>query len=97
MSLYVSDFITPLQPEHYMRVQGIVEKVGGLQTGAIQLKIKDNEGKVHTVTLPGSVHIPGSTSRLLSLQHCVQVICDTKGTGCDTNGDEITLYWKQKK
>ena len=42
MSPYVSNFITPLQPEHYMRVQGMVEKVGGLQTGTIQWKIEDD-------------------------------------------------------
>jgi hypothetical protein len=92
-----NNFITPLASEHYKRVQGLIEQVGALQTGTIQWQIKDDDGKVHTITVPDSVYVQDATSRLLSPKHWSQAIHNTKGTGCDTNGEEITLYWKLKQ
>ena len=96
----IDDFIGPLEDVHNVRVKGIGGTVTGVKRGTIRWYIEDDLGKVHTLLLPNSYHIPSSPSRLLSPQHWAQVAKDNapkpRGTWCATYDDEIVLHWKQR-
>ena len=65
----------------------------------IRWDIEDDDGKIHTITLPRSFYIPSTPTRLLSPQHWAQTAKDNKpvprGTRCTTYGNSIELVWGQ--
>jgi len=101
ISPYTTDFITTLKPEPSLKVQGIGGLVEDVMTGTIQWEIEDDEGAVHTITLPGSLYIKDSPSRILSPQHWSKVAKDESpqhnGTWCATYKDRVVLQWNQRR
>jgi hypothetical protein len=95
------DFVNELTPLLNTRVQGVGGKVTGIMMGTIRWNIEDDQGVVHTITLPNSLYVPSAASRLLSPQHWAQVANDNKplkrGTWCATYEDQIILYWGQRE
>ena len=66
------DFVAELQPVR-RQIKGIGGTLGDVQKGTITWWIEDDNGCPHKITLPGSLYIPTSPSRLLSPQHWAQV------------------------
>jgi hypothetical protein len=51
----------------------------------------DDDGKLHTITLPGTNYVPNAETRMLSPQHWSQATNDLQGTLCTTYGDLMVL------
>ena len=100
ISPFLDDFIGPVEDVHRVRVKGIGGSVSGIKRGTLKWHIEDDQGKVHTLLLPGSYFVPGSPSRLLSPQHWAQIAKDNKpkprGTWCATYDDTIVIQWNQR-
>jgi hypothetical protein len=68
--------------------------------GTIVWKWQDDNGMVHKFIIPKSFYVKESHVQLLSPQHWAQTQKDAKsqqGTGSETVGDRVTLFWKQCK
>jgi hypothetical protein len=96
----IEDFEGPLQ-ESNRAIKGF----GGTRTtnvkiGTIVWRWNDYQGKHHKFVIPKSFYVPQGNVRLLSSQHWAQTQKDGKpmaGTGSETLGDKITLFWKQRR
>jgi hypothetical protein len=77
-------------------VQGIH---GGLSIkghGTFKFSIEDDEGMVHMIKIPDSMHIPDLKYCLLSLQHWAQTTPDNmQGTRMETDAECFILIWGQ--
>ena len=69
--------------------------------GTVEWQIEDDDGKTHTITIPGTIYSPQAHCRLLSPQHWAQKAKDFKpnprGTWLGTYHDCIELWWDQCK
>ena len=96
----IEDFKGPVQPIN-RELDGVESKMRGLSIGTIKWNIDDDDAKMHTFRLPGSIYAPQVGKRLLSPQHMAQVAKDNKpnknGTWCGTYEDSIVLHWDQSK
>jgi len=67
----------------------------------VKWKIKDHQGKTHTILLPGTYYAPTGKYKLLCPQHWAQTANDhypkPNGTWCGTYSDRIVLHWSQQK
>ena len=97
----IDDFVSTLLPIPNTRVQGLGGKIGNIMSGTIRWHIEDDQGSVHSITLPNSLYVPQATSRLLSPQHWAQTARDNRrikrGTWCATYDNAVVLYWDQQK
>ena len=101
MSSYIEDFIDVPVPCNKV-VDGVNGSADGNMEGTIRWPIEDDEGRIHEITLPGSLYIPKARDlRLLSPQHWAQTAKDRKplryGTWCGTYDDCLVCWWKQRK
>ena len=85
---YVGE-MTPLT----RNVRGVSGNVNATHTGTVVWQIEDDNGQVHDIHISNVMYIPTASSRLLSPQHWAQESNDLTGTGCDTNGKRVKLYW----
>ena len=74
-------------------VRGVSGNVNATYTGKVVWRIEDDNGQVHDIHISNVMYIPTASSRLLSPQHWAQESNDLTGTGCDTNGKRVKLYW----
>jgi hypothetical protein len=97
----LEDFIKPPKKAR-VQIKGIGgAKVEATWKGTVKWAFEDNEGKVHSFTIPDtyySLNIPG---RILSLQHWAQEANDNtplpRGTFSATYDDCVEMYWQQQK
>ena len=82
-------------------IQGISGDTEAPLIGTVAWKIEDDNGRVHTITLPNTYYAPNAPYRLLSPQHWSQTARDTTphlhGTWCVTYDDSLVLWWWQQK
>ena len=93
----INDFVGPLHD-----CNRAINGFGGTKTtqvkmGTIEWKIMDDNGRVHTMWIPKSFYVPKGQARLWSPQHVAKVQKDIEGTGSETNGKQVTLYWHGKQ
>ena len=72
-------------------------RVTNIMEGTLKWKWSDDEGVIHTFTIPNSYCVPHGKARLLSPQHLAKAMKNKKGTGENTDGDECTLHWNDRK
>lgn len=95
-----TDFVGPLK-----RSDKAIKGFGGattrkLKIGMLRWMWADDDGKVHKFLIPNSYYVPHGKVRLLSPQHWAQAARDWKprqGTGEQTDAENCTLYWSQKR
>ena len=93
------DFISP--PE---TININVSRVGGqsavTKRGTVRWRITDDDGRVHTLTIPNTYYSTEVPYRLLSPQHWAQEAKDTHpnpdGTVQHTYRDRVVLKWQQQ-
>ena len=74
-------------------------EVSHIQEGTLYWTWDDDDGIPHDMVIPDSYYVPTGQIRLLSPQHWAQTRAGKDkrtGAGCDTNGNEVTLYWNNK-
>ena len=86
------DFVGEMTPLT-RNVRGVSGNVNATHTRTVDWQIEDDNGQVHDIHISNVMYIPTASSRLLSLQHWAQESNDLTGTGCDTNGKRVKLYW----
>ena len=86
------DFIGKMTPLT-RNVRGVSGNVNATHIGKVVWQIEDDNGQVHDIHISNVMYIPTASSRLLSPQHWAQESNDLTGTGCDTNGKRVKLYW----
>jgi hypothetical protein len=83
------------------QVRGIGGDVQVTYVGTVRWSIEDDDGMVHSFTIPETYYNRGSPYRLLSPQHRSQVANDNfpkpRGTWCGTYEDAIELQWAQRR
>ena len=89
------DFIEP-PVQKGIKINGFDGSKTSARTGTVQWKILDDDGKPHTITLPGTNYVPTAETRMLSPQHWSQATNDLRGTLCTTYGDLMVLKWNKK-
>jgi hypothetical protein len=96
----IEDFEGPLQ-ESNRAIKGFGgSRTRNIKIGTIVWRWNDDQGKHHKFVIPKSFYVPEGNVRLLSPQHWAQTQKDKKpkqGTGCETLGDKVTLFWNQRK
>jgi hypothetical protein len=96
----IEDFEGPLT-ESNRSIKGFGgSKTANVMIGTIVWKWQDDNGAVHKFIIPKSFYVKEGNVRLLSPQHWAQTQKDAKpkqGTGSETVGDRVTLFWKQRK
>ena len=100
MSSHIEDFVdVPKQTN--LGVEGLTGTAKGNFEGTIEWRIEDDDGRKHTIRLPGSLYVPKANIRLLSPQHWSQIAKDNKperrGTWSGTYDDCIEMWWDQRK
>ena len=68
--------------------------------GTLWWSWEDDDGKVHSFTIPRSYYVPHGNVRLLSPQHWARTQKDTKpiiGTLEVTDHEKVVLYWNQRQ
>lgn len=70
-------------------------KIFKLYLGTITWRIEDDEGYIHSISIPGSYFVPEGSSRLISPQHWAQQaeVNNPAGTSCLTLHDRTILPW----
>ena len=101
MSHVRSDFVGELKLIN-RKVKGFGGSlISNVSVGTIQWRVEDDSGRVSTFTIPNSYYVPEGGVRLLSPQHLAQQLNDNRptprGTWCATYGDEVVLYWDQRR
>ena len=86
------DFVGEMTPLT-RNVRGVSGNVNATHTGTVVWQIEDDNGQVHDIHISYVMYIPTASSHLLSPQHWAQESNDLTGTGCDTNGKRVKLYW----
>ena len=98
ISPHIEDFID-VPKDTNRSILGILGSTNSNKEGTIEWKIEDDEGKTHIIHIPGSLYVPGATSRLLSPQHWAQTAKDnapnSRGTWSGTYDDCIEMWWDQ--
>ena len=87
-----NDFVGNMTPLT-RNVRGVSGNVNATHIGTVVWQIEDDNGQVHSIHISNVMYIPTASSRLLSPQHWAQESNDLAGTGCDTNGKRVKLYW----
>ncbi len=64
----INDFIKPPK-ESSIRIRGYNRLYSKTKVGTIKWNIQDDDGKMHTITLPGTYYVPDAETRILSPQH----------------------------
>ena len=96
------DFIGPFR-DTTKAIKGFGgSKTQNVKIGTIQWSWMDDNGKSHQFTIPNSYYVPEGKVRLLSPQHWAKSVTGNnrnriKGTGCETLGDTVTLFWSDKR
>jgi len=98
MSPFIDDFIDVPKPTN-RSILGLFGRTNNNMEGTVEWKIEDDDGRTHTIRIPGSLYVPDATSRLLSPQHWSQVAKDRtpnpRGTWSGTYHDCIEMWWDQ--
>jgi len=92
----INDFIKPPK-ESNIRIKGYNGSYSKTKVGTVKWNIQDDNGKVHSITLPGTYYVPDAEIRMLSPQHWAQVANDIRGTSSTTFGDIMVLRWNKLK
>ena len=92
----INDFIKPPK-ESNIRIKGYNGSYSKTKVGTVKWNIQDDNGKVHSITLPGTYYVPDAEIRMLSPQHWAQVTNDIRGTSSTTFGDIMVLRWNKLK
>eukprot|EP00978_Attheya_sp_CCMP212_P023149 scaffold70211_cov63-Attheya_sp.AAC.2 len=96
----LEDFIKPPKTVNQL-VAGMGGQVLAVKKGTVKWRIEDDDGKVHVITLPGTLYAPKAPFRLLSPQHWSQQANDNhpqhRGTWCATYQDSVMLQWSQRR
>jgi hypothetical protein len=95
-----TDFISDLRPSNRsIKGFGGARHQGTVMVGTLLWKWCDDEGKVHSFTIPNSYYVPDGKARLLSPQHWAKTQKDKMewGTCEHTSPSKCVLYWKQKQ
>jgi len=72
------------------------QRITNVKIGTLHWKWEDNEGRIHEFNIPNSYYVPEGKVRLLSPQHWSQTQKDRRGTGEETTGDGVQLFWSQR-
>ena len=86
------DFVGEMTPLT-RNVRGVSGNINATHTRTVVWQIEDGNGQVHDIHIFNMMYIPTASSRLLSPQHWAEESNDLTGTGCDTNGKRVKLYW----
>jgi hypothetical protein len=82
-------------------VEGIKSGLDIKGMGTFKFKIKDNNGMLHKIKIPNSLHVPELKRCLLSPQHWDQEAKDNyprpKGTRMSQDDEFYYVYWGQAK
>jgi hypothetical protein len=92
----INDFIKP-PINNRVQINGYDGSKTTASTGTVQWQILDDNGKLHTITLPGTNYVPKAELHILSPQHWSQVTKDLRGTLCTTYGDLMVFKWNKKQ
>ena len=96
----LKDFISPPKTVNQF-VSGMGGRVLAIKKGTVRWRIEDDDGKVHVITLPGTLYAENAPFRLLSPQHWSQQANDNhplpRGTWCATYADSVMLQWGQRR
>jgi hypothetical protein len=65
--------------------------------GTVKWRVKDDNGKIHSIRLPNTYYSPSVETRLLSPQHWAQVRGIKRDTYCVTYYDAIIMRWNKDK
>jgi hypothetical protein len=90
------DFIEP-PVKSKIRVRGCNGHTNSTMVGTEKWRVKDDNGKVHSIILPNTYYLPLVETRLLSPQHWVQVRGRKRDTYCITYYDAIIMRWNRDK
>ena len=95
----IEDFEGPLSNTNVTIKAFGGSRVKGVKQGTAVVRMADDEGRIHTFTLPNSYYVPGSKDRLLSPQHLAQAMrqwhkVEVTST---TNADKVVIQWGQYK
>jgi hypothetical protein len=79
------------------RVRGYNCHTNSTMVGTVKWRVKDDNGKVHSIILPNTNYSPSVETRLLSPQHWAQVRGRKRDTYCITYYDAIIMRWNRDK
>jgi len=90
------DFIEP-PVKSKVRVRGYNGHTNSAMVGTVKWRVKDDNGKAHSIILPNTYYSPSVETRLLSSQHWAQVSGRKRDTYCITYYDAIIMRWNRDK
>ena len=89
----IEDFEGPLRDSN-RAIKGFGgSRTTNIKLGTIVWKWDDDTGQTYKFTIPNSFYVPAGNVRLLSPQHWAQAQKDPQGTGSETVGNKVTLFW----
>jgi len=91
----LKDFVEP-PVQKGVKINGYDGSKPSARTETVQWKIPDDDGQLHTITLPGTNYVPTPEIHMLSPKHWSQTSNDLRGTMCTTYGDLMVLKWNKK-
>jgi hypothetical protein len=96
----INDYVTPPTPSK-TQIQGINGNADATLLGTVKWRIKDDEGRIHHLILPGTYYSQHAKKKLLSPQHWAQQAGGEhpmrNGNWCATYANKIKLHWDQQK
>jgi hypothetical protein len=98
----IDHFSTALRPPKNVFIQGVGGELLTVKgEGTLFWHIKDNQGKVHKITIKDSLYVPKATFCLLSPQQWSQSADDRHpnphGARCANYHDCLILHWDQEQ